>query len=177
MDIRTQDELLRDRERVRWLCGFVIAVGYLGNIFIAHTSYGFHDPHPSYPSGWAIGGFPESYAVWESGRFYAVRPLWMMADLLLGALSVYGGGVAGGWLVKWNPHRFRFFNALLFLASMVLGGTIAAVVNHRPAARIMLLWFAIIGQIAPCLAIAGLAGLRRMRSTRQHTEPHAEPHA
>ena len=170
MDSTNQTELLRDRDRVSWLCGFVIAVGYIGNIFIAHTSYGFHEPHPSYPNGWAMGGFPDAYAVWEGGRFYAVRPMWMLGDFLLATLSIYGGGVAGAWIVRHNPYRFRSFNAVLFLASMVLGGTIAAIVNHRSAAQMMLLWFAIIGQFAPCLAIAGLAGLRRASGKAQSSD-------
>jgi hypothetical protein len=162
----TQDELLRDGKRVRWICGLVIAVGYVGNIFIAHTQYGFHEPHVSYPNGWALGGFPDPDAVWEEGRFHAVRPIWMLGDFLLGALSIYGGAVAGGWIVQRNPYRFRSFNALLLIASMLLGGTIAAVVNQRSAAQMMLLWCAIIGQIAPCLAVAGLVALRR-----RNTEP------
>ncbi len=163
MEVLTQDELTRDFMRVRKIFALVVAVGCIGNICLAHTVYGFHSPHPHYPQGWAIGGFPEAHAVFQAGQFIVLRPMWMLGEWVLVALSAYGAAVAGGWIFRANHRLFRSFNMLLFLSSMVLGGTIAAIVNDRPAARMLLLWFAIIGQLAPCLAIAGIAGLAMRR--------------
>lgn len=157
------EEEQKDRQRMRCLGGTVVTIGYIGNIMLAHTQFGFHDPHPDYPTGWAFGGFPAAYAVLDVGQWFVVQPLLLLADVLLAALSIYGGVVAGEWIAKRSPYLFRSYNALLFMASMVLGGTIAAVVTQRPTSKAILLWLAIIGQVAPCLAIAGLARLLRYK--------------
>jgi MFS family permease len=148
---------------MRWLGGVVVAIGYVGNIMLAHTQFGFHDPHPDYPYAWAMGSFPIAYAVWEAGHWLVVQPLWLAADVALAALSIYGGAVVGEWIARRNSHLFRSFNALLFMASMVLGGTIFAVLTQRSTSKAILLWLAIIGQVAPCLAIAGIARLLRYK--------------
>jgi hypothetical protein len=152
-----------ERRQMRWFGGGLVAICYFGNILLAHTQYGFHDPHPAYPNGWAFGTFPHPHAVWEFGRWYEINPLWIFADFFVGALSVYGGSVVGDWIVRRDPYWFRSANVLLFVASMVLGGLFAAVVRQGSVAKAMFLWFAIIGQIAPCLALAGLASLLRNR--------------
>lgn len=168
-----QNEETRDRARVRWLFAAVVATGCTGNIFLAHTQYGFHSSHPRYPQGWAIGGFSTPHAVYQAGQVVAVRPLLMAAEWGLLLLSSYGAAVAGDWVFRTNRRLFRSFNVMLFLSSMVLGGTVAAIVNERSAARMLLLWFAIIGQLAPCLAVAGLAGLvaQKLPARRRDSSP------